>query len=263
MKNEIFIKNKNSPKKQKTSNNHVFLKESTNKFQKRAQTWSDLHVGFHCTVVSYNVFALPVLTHLSQLMRPPDDLLKAEEQALRRITPGPTAWISKSDLWWLRALTGHPCSVASLRLTSQAAQTRVRVWDPACADQELDLNTPLAITGVGGQRRMNQIQGFAAKDARLPNNLASSSTFQQRAQHLRRIINAPDLPYTRAVWRDWFEQSMFLTLDDNFDQVQSIIGPVQNRLPRNRHIDTARVRKQWVKIRRQLQAKIYSKRNGL
>ena len=64
--------------------------EAVTKFQKRAQSWSEQHIGLHCTAVSYNIFALSVLTYLAQLIAPPKYILDAEQEALRKIAPGPT-----------------------------------------------------------------------------------------------------------------------------------------------------------------------------
>ena len=73
--------------------------EPKSKFLQRAVTWADQHLGLYCTALSYNVFALPVLTYLTQLSTPPKDVFEAEDQALRKIALGPTAWIPNSDLW--------------------------------------------------------------------------------------------------------------------------------------------------------------------
>ena len=190
-------------------------REATSKFQQRAQTWSDLHAGFHCTVVAYNVFALSVLTYLSQLIQPPDEVFEVENQSLRRIAPGPRGWISNSDLWWPRTLTGRPASPASLRLTSQAAQARVRVWDPACADEELDACTVLEITNARQHPTRNRDYLDTSPASRLPNNLSPTSMFSHRAQHLRTVVQSSEQFYTGAKWKDWFDQSMLLTLEDN------------------------------------------------
>ena len=82
--------------------------EATAKYEHRAQTWANQHLGFHFTATAYNVFALSVLTYLAQLLSPPPELLQTEERTLHRVAPGPNGWISSSDLWWLQHLTGHP-----------------------------------------------------------------------------------------------------------------------------------------------------------
>ena len=72
--------------------------DATLKFQRRAHTWSDQQIGLHCTVIAYNVFALSVLTYIAQLTPPTQEVLEAEQQALRKLAPGPTAWIDRSHL---------------------------------------------------------------------------------------------------------------------------------------------------------------------
>ena len=220
----------------------------------RAQAWSDRQIGLHCTLTCYNVFALPVLTYIAQLLPPPQHTLEAEIIATRKIAPGPNNWISNSDLIWLRHLTGHPRSLASLTLTCQAAQTRVRVWDPACADHEPDPGTPLEQCGTTITTTTNR-EAATQMDLSLPNNLTTTSTFAQRVKHLRHLITAPDELYTRAKWRDWFNQSMLLALDSNLNDVQRQIGPVRTLMARH---NTTNTTEQWRRIRRNFQAWVYA-----
>ena len=229
-------------------------KDPTNKFLQRAQAWSDRQIGLHCTLTCYNVFALPVLTYIAQLLAPPQQTLQAESTALQKIAPGPYNWISNSDLVWLRHLTGHPRSVASLAITGQAAQTRVRVWDPACADHEPDPGTPLEQCGVA-ITTTTSTEMATHSDLSLPNNLSTTSTFAQRAKYLRHLITAPDELYTRAHWRDWFKHSMLLTLDSNLNDVQLQIGSVRTLMAR--HI-TTNTTEQWRRIRRKFQSWVYA-----
>ena len=180
------------------------------KFRQRAQAWTDRHLGLYCTATSYNVFALSVLTYLAQILTPPQEAFQSETDALQKLAPGLKNWISTTDLIWLQHLTGHPRSLASLKLTSKAAQTRVRVWDSACADQEPDPGTPLEWS----QTRTTQTHTISTRQNR-PNNLTSSSTFQQRVLHLRKLISAPEEKYTKAHWKNWFDNSPMLALENN------------------------------------------------
>ena len=178
------------------------------------------------------------------------------------MAPGPTAWITPSDLWWLRHLTGHPCSVLSLKIHSQAAQTRVRSWDPACADQENDPGTPMEILPV--QQGASRAQRPAGSDrhnnqkARLHNNHSLSSSFQQRISHLRSLIRAPNQFYAKALWSDWFHNSANLSLDQNLQYVQDTIGTIQQYLPTNYCIETKEDAQEWKTMRRKFQSKIYA-----
>ena len=174
-------------------------KDPTNKFLQRAQAWSDRQIGLHCTMTCYNVFALPVLTYIAQLLPPPPQTLQAESTAMQQIAPGPYNWISNMDLIWLRHLTGHPRSLASLTLTCQAAQTRVRVWDPACADHEPDPGTPFEQCEPATTISTSP-ETTAHNSTTLPNNLTSTSSFARRARYLRHLITSPD-----ELWRDWFK----------------------------------------------------------
>ena len=237
-------------------------KDPTEKYQQRATTWTNLHLGLHCTAVSYNTFALPVLTYIAQLGMPPPEVLEAEHNTLLKMAPGPTAWITPSDLWWLRHLTGHPCSLLSLKIYSQAAQTRVRIWDPACADQENDPGTPMEI--LPAQQGATRAQRSAGSDrhnnqrARLHNNYSLSSSFQQRISHLRSLIRAPNQFYAKALWSDWFHNSANLSLDQNLHYVQDTIGTIQQYLPTNYCIETKEDAQEWKTMRRKFQSKIYA-----
>ena len=196
-------------------------KDPATKFIQRAHAWSDRQLGLHCTITCYNVFALPVLTYVAQLRPPPPHILSIEDTALLHIAPGPNNWISKTDLIWLQHLTGHPRSASSLTITCKAAQARVRVWDPACADHQADPNTPLEWGQTDFAGAMPPHTTSTPTDDVRPNNLTTNSSFSKRANYLRRLITAPDQLYTRAYWRNWFDNSMLLALESNLEDIQS------------------------------------------
>ena len=89
--------------------------------------------------------------------------------------------------------------------------------------------------------------------------MSDSSAFHQRAQQLQTLINAPDLPYTRAIWRSWFNHSMVLAVDQNFLTVQNTIGQVQSILSSNGLSEQTALSKHWAKLRRKFQSTIYSR----
>ena len=60
-------------------------KHPTHKSLQRAQAWSDRQIGLHCTLTCYNVFALPVLTYIAQLLPPPQQTLQAESTAMQKM----------------------------------------------------------------------------------------------------------------------------------------------------------------------------------
>ena len=204
-------------------------------------------------------FAAPVLTYLAQLMPTPQPALDAEEVAMLKTVPGPNKWISTTDLIWLQKLTGHPRSLTSLKLICQAAQTRVRVWDPACADHQADPGTPMewcekpTTTTIGAHTNCQRQNEY--RQHRLPNNLTSSSTFQKRARYLRRLSTAPEEPYTKAYWSHWFSNSMLLTLESNLEAVQQKIGPVRELMTRKQPTND---QQRWQHIRRKFQSWVYT-----
>ena len=128
----------------------------------------------------------------------------------------------------------------------QSRTTRVRVWDPACADHEPDPGTPLEWGQTESTRAMPP---HTPSRHRRPNNLSSSS-IQQRVSHVRKLISAPDEPYTRARWRSWFDNSMLLTLDSNFQEVQRDIGSIHSLLSRHKLTNELR---HWKRVRRSFQ----------
>ena len=170
---------------------------------------------------------------------------------MHKIAPGQKDWISTTDLIWLHHLPGHPRSLASLDLTSRAAQARVRVWDAACADHEPDPGTPLEWCEKPQSRLRTP---HTHSHLRLPNNLTSSSTFRRRANYLHKLISAPDEPYTRVIWRRWFEHSMVLTLDTNLERVQLEIGPVNALMTRRPRTNDQQPHQHWKQIWRKFQS---------
>ena len=232
--------------------NNKSWQEPTAKFRQRAQAWTDRQLGLFCTATSYNVFALSVLTFLGQILTPPQEVYQTETAALQKLAPGPKDWISTTDLIWLQHLTGHPRSLASLKLTSRAAQTRVRIWDSACADHEPDPGTPLEWCQTNHVRTMPL---HTTSRHNRPNNLTSSSTFRQRVHHLRTLISAPDELYTRARWKNWFDNSTLLTLENNLQEVQQDIGPISALMGRP---SIRNEQRHWKRVRRNFQHYVYA-----
>lgn len=88
-----------------------------------------------------------------------------------------------------------------------------------------------------------------------PNNLTSSSSFQQRVVHLRKLISAPDELYTRARWKSWFDKSTLLTLATNLQEVQQDIGPIHALMGQPTMLDEQR---HWKRVRRNFQHYVYA-----
>ena len=203
--------------------------EAIAKFKQRATAWADHLSGLHCSALTYNTFAIPVLSYLAQLRKPPQSVLDAELQTLGRAAPGPFNWATATDLWHLSSISGHPKSFKSLALTAQAAQVRVLLWDPACGDSIGDPGTVLELVAPR-RRRLDDWTLDNHGRARAPNKLGPRSTFYARHRMLTDMLTCAEQPYTRAVWHNWFSQSIILTLHSNYDQVQKTLQRIPSPL---------------------------------
>ena len=152
-------------------------------------------------------------------------------------------------------MTGHPRSLASLSITCQAAQARVRLWDSACADHEPDPGTPLEWCHTQSQPSHTRRFKPQTTQGNLPNNTNEDSTFHQRTAYLQARIISPDEPYTRACWRRWLDKSMLLTLNDNFGTLQQQIGSLRTLYEPPDTNDHSH----WRQIRRKFQSTVYTK----
>ena len=89
-------------------------------------------MGLQYNALVYNTFCISVLGYLGQLEHPPAHVYAAEEVALRKVAKGPGKWVDPGDLWRLREHFGGARSFKSIRWMVQAAQLRVRTFDPGC-----------------------------------------------------------------------------------------------------------------------------------
>ena len=80
------------------------------------------------TLRALRIFVASVLSYIGQLERPPQDLEQAETQAMRRLAPGPHAWVSLGAMKDLCNL-GFPVQWVPLRESWTAAKARVARWE--------------------------------------------------------------------------------------------------------------------------------------
>ena len=99
------------------------------KFTERAKTWGKLGAGLQFATLAYNTFCLTVLTYVGQLEPPLSAIFAREEEALRRMTPGPGKWITPQDCWHLKESYGLCRSFDSIKKVAQAAKVRVHEND--------------------------------------------------------------------------------------------------------------------------------------
>jgi hypothetical protein len=103
--------------------------EASVKYEGRVTVWAHQQLGLHGAALTYNVFALSVLTFLAQLENPPEKVMDAELKMLRSAAPGPGVWCLPADLWYMRELYGQTRSFGSIAQIAKAAQVRVATWE--------------------------------------------------------------------------------------------------------------------------------------
>ena len=157
------------------------------KYKERCAVWADHSRGLQFNALTYSTLAVSTLCFVAQLAAPPAWMLEQEKTMLLKAAPGPRYWASVEDLWHLKDSYGFPRSFPCLTLQSQASQLRVFVWDPAFTDK----------------REM-----------------------RDTVTRLRRLLDCFDMPYTRCGWRDWFDRSFLLRIDDNHREFTSTVCQV-------------------------------------
>jgi hypothetical protein len=68
------------------------------KYNKRVEEWGDSRAGMFWNSIYYNTFVVTTLEFVAQLEDIPEEVKKAEEQAMRRLAPGPGNWVVLQDL---------------------------------------------------------------------------------------------------------------------------------------------------------------------
>jgi hypothetical protein len=82
-------------------------------------------LGLYFSTLAYSVYILPVLSFLAQFRAPSEEALRAEEEALRAMVPGPFNWCLTTDLFALATHYGQARSFPSLCHLSLSARTRM------------------------------------------------------------------------------------------------------------------------------------------
>jgi hypothetical protein len=72
------------------------------KYEERVGLWSSQGLGLQYSAMSYNIFAVSVLSYLAQLENPPAETYQLESAAMVKVAVGPGNWSSAEDLWHLR-----------------------------------------------------------------------------------------------------------------------------------------------------------------
>jgi hypothetical protein len=177
----------------------------TRKFSERAKLWSTQGVGLQYAALTYNVFAMSILSFVSQLENPPQSTYQAEQQALRGAAKGPYNWAMPDDLWHLHDLYGQARAFHSLRVLSWASKVRVATWEPltfrgkSLKQRALDLEAELSSTDFA-YRKSKWSKWYAA---------AHANTLVQALRDLEnKGIRVTDLTnkLSRGTARPWSER---------------------------------------------------------
>ena len=146
--------------------------EPVRKYNNRCSMGDGHGMGMYYNINIYNTFAMSTLGFICQLENPPREALDAETKGIKVAVKGPPKWASGPDLWQLQLSYGQAQAPRSLLLMAQAAQLRVRSWDPACKN------------------------GYYHADV----------------QTLRKAIANTDNIYIKAKWSNWYGAAFSITL---------------------------------------------------
>ena len=147
--------------------------KAATKFSERAAFWSEQKLGLQYAAASYNAYAVSVLSFLSQVESPPDEVIQLERKALELVAKGPRDWALPNDLWQLKECYGQTRSFRSVSVQALAAQARVYRYESISND------------GLEIEARSKQLQHDL-----------------QTGNYLGR----------RRVWQDWYKRSHILLL---------------------------------------------------
>lgn len=94
------------------------------KFESRVHFWAGLHLGISMNVAAFNIYIVPVLEFVAQLVCTDDRVQNAMGWAMRRLAAGPGTWATQRDLENLTQF-GFRCEFRTIELTARAAKLRV------------------------------------------------------------------------------------------------------------------------------------------
>ena len=99
----------------------------------RARLWAPLGLGLHYNAIVFNTYVVSVLSFLMQLARPPKELDKAIQTALRLLASGPGNWAQPVDLYNLEENYGQVRSFSNPLTIATAAKIRVALYEAEAA----------------------------------------------------------------------------------------------------------------------------------
>ena len=100
---------------------------------------------------------------------------------------------------------------------SQAAMIRVRLWDRACSNRPGDPGTVLE----DDRPYREETSEFHHV---MPNPTSQSCSFSSKVRKLDMALLHAEQPLIKTTWKNWFDNSFYKRLDDNFRQIQHLLG---------------------------------------
>ena len=94
------------------------------KFKQRVTHWSNMRLGIALNIIVFNIFIVPVLEYVAQILNVEDKVQHAMVMAMRRLAAGPGNWIKLQDLENLIEY-GFPAEMRTIGTTSKAAKLRL------------------------------------------------------------------------------------------------------------------------------------------
>jgi len=101
------------------------------KAMKKVMLWREVGCSLYCTTLLYNIYILPTLSFVAQLLNVPDTWEKVEDTFCRKLIRGPAKWASPKDFRQLKRSFHFPAEFRCLRLTAKAAKFRIEANEAA------------------------------------------------------------------------------------------------------------------------------------
>jgi hypothetical protein len=94
------------------------------KLKSRVSYWAGLRLGMAMNAVAFNIYIVPVLEYIAQLMHVTDRVRSAMTWAMRKLASGLGNWVKQKDLENL-TLFGFATEFRTIENTSRAAKLRL------------------------------------------------------------------------------------------------------------------------------------------
>ena len=94
------------------------------KFERTVALWATLRLGMSLNVHAFNVYMVPILEYVAQLLIVDEPVQDAMLKAMRKLASGPGNWIVVADMENLTSF-GFPSSFKTIDLTAKAAKLRL------------------------------------------------------------------------------------------------------------------------------------------